>query len=343
VSPRAFISGCQGPALSAQEYRFFAEAQPWGLILFSRNLDGPASLRALVAAFREAVGRADAPVLIDQEGGRVQRLRPPFAPLYPPAGRIGALFRRDQPAGERAAWLASRLIGEDLWSYGITVDCLPVLDLRHAGAHQIVGDRAYGDTPDAVIRLGGAAASGLGAAGVAPVAKHVPGHGRALADSHERLPVVTASRAELAASDCAPFRALAMLPMAMTAHVLYTDIDADRCATLSARVVGDIIRGEIGFDGLLMSDDLSMGALTGSPGDRAAAALAAGCDIALHCNGDMSEMAQVAERCPPLSGRGAERAAAALAWAQREAADIAALRRELGDLIEMPLTVAEPS
>jgi beta-N-acetylhexosaminidase len=334
VSPRAFISGCQGPDLSGAERRFFADAEPWGLILFSRNLVDPPRLQALIAAFREAVGRPDAPVLIDQEGGRVQRMRHPFAPDYPAAGRIGALYAECRERGLRAAWLVMRLIADDLRARGITVDCVPVLDLGHPGGHDIIGDRAYGGDVEMVSALGAAAAAGLRAGGIAPVAKHVPGHGRAHADSHERLPEVAAPREALSVSDFLPFRRLAGLPMAMTAHVLYTDIDPDRPATLSARVIGDIIRGEIGFGGLLMSDDLSMGALSGPMGARAAGCLAAGCDIALHCNGDMAEMEEVAAAAPTLSGRSCERAAAALNWARHEAADIAVLRNELMALLD---------
>ena len=332
VSPRAFITGCQGPELTGEERRFLAEAEPWGLILFARNLVDPPQLRRLIAEFRAAVGRADAPVLVDQEGGRVQRLRRPFAPDYPPAGLIGALYEADRDRGERAAWLAMRLIAEDLHALGITVNCVPMLDLRFAGAHDIVGDRAYGAAVDTVVALARAAATGLAAGGVAPVAKHLPGHGRAQADSHEELPVVAASHGTLSASDFQPFRRLADLPMAMTAHVLYIALDGARPATLSAAIVNDIMRGEIGFDGLLMSDDLSMGALAGPVGARAGEAIAAGCDIALHCNGEMAEMAAVAAAVPPLNGRSAERAAAARSWACYEPADIDALRREFAAL-----------
>lgn len=334
VSPRAFITGCQGPVLTRQERRFFAAAEPWGLILFARNLTDSRQLRRLGDDFRDSVGRADAPILIDQEGGRVQRLRPPLAPEYPPAGQIGGVYSHDAANGERAAWLVMRLIAEDLRQLGITVDCVPVLDLRHPDSHDIVGDRAYGSDVDSVTRLAGAAAAGLSCGGVAPVAKHVPGHGRALADSHASLPVVDTTREEMSESDFLPFRRLADLPMAMTAHVLYSAIDARQPATLSPGIVSDIIRGEIGFDGLLMSDDLSMGALKGPMAGRAAGAIAAGCDIALHCNGEMAEMEDVAGAVPELAGRSADRAAAATVWARHEPADIEALRHEFDRLLE---------
>lgn len=305
--------------------------QPWGLILFARNCDEPEQIRRLVATFRSIVGRADAPVLIDQEGGRIQRLKPPRWAAYPAAGTVAGLAATDSAAGRRLAWLCGRLIGEDLFELGITVDCTPVLDLRVAGAHDIVGDRAYGATADEIVPLAEAVVDGLSAAGVAPVVKHVPGHGRAMADSHLELPIVDAS-ADALTADFEPFRRMNRMPMAMTAHVVYRAFDRREPATLSRRVIDDVIRGAIGFDGLLMTDDLSMRALSGGVGENAARALAAGCDIALHCNGDLGEMAEVAAACPPLVGRAAERAAAATAWAARKAADIAAARRELSAL-----------
>ena len=321
--------------LSAEECRFFAEAEPWGLILFTRNAVNREQLRRLIDDFRDAVGRPEAPVLIDQEGGRVQRLRRPFAPDYPPAGRIGALFHQDQDQGERAAWLHARAIAGDLRSLGITVNCIPMLDICHQGAHEIVGDRAYSSEVEAIIRLGQASASGLSAGGMVPVAKHIPGHGRARVDSHESLPEVAVSHAELR-EDFEPFVRLAHLPVAMTAHVLYTALDDARPATLSERVIDDTIRQEIGFDGLLVSDDLSMGALEGGLNARTRAALAAGCDIALHCNGDLREMQDVAAASPPLAERSLERARAALVWPREEPADLPAIRAELAGILDMP-------
>ncbi len=261
---KALIVGCSGPELTPEEVAFLREEDPWGLILFARNCPSPTSVEALVAAFREVVGREDAPVLIDQEGGRVQRLKPPYWSAYPSGAAIEALYRRDPDAGRQAARLAGRLIAEDLRLLGITVDCLPVLDVRCEGTHDVIGDRAYGSDAKTVVTLGRAVTEGLRSGGVAPVMKHVPGHGRAGADSHLELPVVDAALDDLRAVDFAPFAELADLPMAMTAHVLYTALDPDRCATLSPSIVGDVIRGEIGFDGLLMSDDLSMKALQGS-------------------------------------------------------------------------------
>jgi beta-N-acetylhexosaminidase len=311
MSARAFIAGCSGTVLTAAETDFFAGAKPWGFILFRRNIEAPAQVAALTAALRACVGRADAPVLIDQEGGRVQRLRPPHWPAYPPAAAFAAAG--DEAGARDLAFLGARLMAEDLRPLGITVDCLPVLDVPVAGAHDIIGDRAYGDDPEVVARLGRAAAEGLLEGGVLPVVKHVPGHGRAGADSHEALPLVDASLAELRGRDFLPFRALADMPLAMTAHVVYRAIDAERPATTSRRVVQDIIRSEIGFDGLLMTDDLSMKALSGGFGDRAEAAFSAGCDVALHCNGDLAEMREVAAAAPALAGWALARAEAALA------------------------------
>jgi beta-N-acetylhexosaminidase len=306
----ACILGCSGPALTIAERAFFRDADPWGFILFRRNVETPDQVRRLVEDLRAAIGRADAPVLIDQEGGRVQRLRPPHWRAYPPGRAYGELASGERHAMAR---LGARLIAHDLAALGITVDCLPVLDVPAPAADDVIGDRAYGSTPETVADLGRAAAEGLIAGGVLPVMKHVPGHGRAGADSHQALPVVEASLAELEARDFAPFRALADLPMAMTAHVVYTAIDPDHPATTSRRVIDEIVRGAIGFQGLLLSDDLSMNALSGDLGERAVAALAAGCDVALHCNGDRAEMRAVVGAAKPLDGAAGARAAAALA------------------------------
>lgn len=331
---KAMILGCAGTVLTATEAAFFASEKPWGFILFGRNVGTADALRRLVADLRAAVGRPDAPVFIDQEGGRVQRIRPPLAPAYPAAAMLGALHAADPGKGLRATRTMSRLIAFDLARYGIDADCMPVLDVPVAGANDVIGDRAYAREPAAVAALGRAAAEGLLAGGVLPVMKHVPGHGRALADSHKALPVVDAPIAELRARDFVPFRALADLPMAMTAHVVFTAIDPGRPATVSPVVVADIIRGEIGFDGLLMSDDLSMKALSGDFSEKAGAVLAAGCDVVLHCNGLMAEMEAVAAAVPPLRGRAAERAARALA--RTSAADglpEAAMREEFAGLV----------
>ncbi len=317
---RAFVAGCSGPELSPEERAFFRDADPFGFILFRRNIVSPEQVRALTAALREAVGRDEAPVLIDQEGGRVQRLGPPHWPRYP-AGRAYAKLGAATVEARDSAFLGARLMAHDLLELGITVDCLPVLDVPVPGAHDVIGDRAYGEDPETVTALGGGAAEGLLAGGVLPVVKHIPGHGRAGADSHLALPRVSASLDELRARDFVPFKALAHLPAAMTAHVVYEAIDPEAPGTTSRRVVQEIIRGEIGFDGLLFTDDLSMKALAGPFRARMEAAIAAGCDIGLHCNGDLAEARAVAEGAPVLAGRSLERAAAALARIAASPAD----------------------
>jgi beta-N-acetylhexosaminidase len=313
VSITAAILGCSGPILTPEERTFFRRVKPWGFILFKRNVETPDQVRALVDALRDTVGRADAPVLIDQEGGRVQRLGPPHWPRYPPARAFQDLPRAGPGAGMEMVRLGARLIAHDLASLGVNVDCAPVLDVPAPGAHDIIGDRAYGEAVADVALRGRAAAEGLMAGAVLPVIKHIPGHGRAMADSHLELPVVGASWAELDERDFAPFRALRDMPMAMTAHVVYAAVDAGRPATTSPVVIERVIRGAIGFDGLLMSDDLSMNALSGDFAERARDCLAAGCDVVLHCNGGMAEMEAVAAGAAPLAMRAAARAASALA------------------------------
>lgn len=310
---KAFITGCAGARLSREEIHFLRDERPLGLILFKRNCRESAEISDLVAAFRDAVGNPLALVLIDQEGGRIQRLEPPIWPQYPAAGIFGALAQDEVEEGERAAYLAARLIAADLTALGISVDCLPVLDLAVTGSHAVIGERAYGQTPNLVARLGRAAANGLLEGGVLPVIKHIPGHGRAEADSHLELPVVTTPALELEKQDFAPFAALSDLPLAMTAHVVYRAIDPAHPATLSAIIIDKVIRGHIGFEGLLMSDDLSMGALSGDMALRTKAALGAGCDVGLHCNGDFGEMNVVAGNTPELAGLARERAISALA------------------------------
>jgi beta-N-acetylhexosaminidase len=330
---RAFITGVAGPSLTAEERQFLKDADPWGLIVFARNVGDGASLRRLVEDCRAALGR-HAPVLIDQEGGRVQRLRPPLCPHYPPGAAYGALYDRDRDAGLKAAKLGARLIAADLAQFGIDVDCLPLGDVPISGADPIIGDRAYGLQPAKVAAVAGAIAAGLLEGGVLPVLKHIPGHGRATADSHERLPVVHADRATLEATDFAAFRPLAGLPLGMTAHVVFTAFDPAAPATSSATIVEQVIRRWIGFRGLLMSDDVSMGALSGTLGERTKAAIAAGCDMVLHCNGKMEEMAAVAAAAPVLTGEARVRADAALA-ARKPAApiDIAGIRAVFLDLM----------
>jgi beta-N-acetylhexosaminidase len=312
TSTRA-IYGCAGPELTDDERAFYRDAMPWGFILFARNIVDRAQVKKLVASLRETIGDARAPVLIDQEGGRVARLRPPQWQARPPAERFALLHNNAPEAAHEAAYLNARLIAYDLSELGINVDCVPVLDVPVDGADAVIGDRAYGRDPTVIIELGRATMEGMIEGGVLPVMKHVPGHGRATADTHLELPHVSASREELSATDFVTFRSLSDCPMAMTAHVVYDAIDAQRPATTSPRVVKEIIRGEIGFDGLLMSDDLSMNALSGTLAQRAKASLFAGCDVVLHCNGRLDEMKEVAGEVVPLDGIALKRADAALA------------------------------
>jgi beta-N-acetylhexosaminidase len=313
MSIGAAILGCSGPQLTAEERTFFRRVKPWGFILFGRNVESPDQVRALVGALRDTVGRADAPVLIDQEGGRVQRLGPPNWGRYPPGRAYGDLGGNDPLLRREIARLGARLMAHDLAALGINVDCVPVLDVPDPTGHEIIGDRAYGGTPDEVALMGRAAAEGLIAGGVLPVIKHIPGHGRAMSDSHQELPVVDANFADLDARDFAPFRVLSDMPMAMTAHVIYSAVDRRRPATTSKKVMRKVVRGAIGFDGLVMSDDLSMKALSGDFTERARESRAAGCDVVLHCNGGMAEMKAVVAGAGVLKGRAAQRAKAALA------------------------------
>jgi beta-N-acetylhexosaminidase len=314
MAARAFITDVAGTVLTDRERAFFRESEPWGLIVFKRNINTPEQVRRLTDSFREAVGRADAPVLVDQEGGRVQRLGPPHWPAYPAGGDYGRLYDRDREAGLAAARLGARLIATDLAAVGIDVDCWPLADVPVAGADAVIGGRAFGTDPDKVAAIAGAVAEGLRDGGVLPIVKHIPGHGRALADSHHELPVVNADRVTLEATDFRAFRLVADIPLAMTAHVVFTAIDPVTPATTSATIVREVIRELIGFDGLLMTDDISMQALTGDMRARSRASIAAGCDVVLHCNGRFDEQRAVAEAVPVLEGAAARRAAAALAW-----------------------------
>ena len=287
--------GCSGLELTAQERAFFSDVDPLGFILFQRNCDTPDQIRALVDALRDAVGRTDAPVMIDQEGGRVARLKPPHWPEFPAAKAFADLYAENPDHGVEVSTLGGRLIAHELAGLGITIDCAPVLDVPQPGADPIIGDRAFGADVATISVLAKAFMSGLMKGGVAPIIKHIPGHGRALVDSHKDLPVVDASREDLQNTDFAPFRALHMAAWAMTAHVVYSSLDPEHPATLSASVINEVIRKQIGFQGVLVSDDLSMKALSGGFADRTRAALQAGCDVALHCNGEMDEMVQVAQ------------------------------------------------
>lgn len=333
---KAMIAGCATTALTVEEIAMFAEHKPWGLILFARNIGTADEICALTAHFRDIVGRKNAPVFIDQEGGRVQRIKTPIAQIYPSGAKLGEIYKKDKQEGIRVARMMSKLHAADLLPLGINANCLPVLDVPIEGAHDVIGNRAYGYTPQAVADMGLAAAEGLLEGGALPVIKHIPGHGRAFVDSHKDLPIVDTSVADLRAHDFEPFKQLKDMPMAMTAHVIYTALDAKAPATTSKTVIDTIIRGEIGFDGLLMTDDLSMNALSGDFRERAQASFAAGCDVVLHCNGAMHEMLPVCEITPTLSGRSLERANAAtdLLKAPQGAADeIAAMRDEFNALV----------
>lgn len=312
----AAIYGCSGHRLTDEERAFFAQEKPWGFILFRRNVDTSDQLRALTAELRASIDNPDAPILIDQEGGRVQRMGPPHWPKYPPGAAY--LTAVNDPLGARElVRLGARLMAADLKAVGINVDCVPVIDTPVPGAHDIIGDRAYARDPATVAQLGRAAAEGMMAGGVLPVIKHMPGHGRAFADSHHELPTVHADLAALDAWDFAPFRALSDMPMAMTAHVVFDAIDPKRPATTSKKAIR-LMRDGLGFGGLIMTDDLSMKALSGSFAERAEAALKAGCDVVLHCNGDLAEMRQVAEGVGKLKGASKRRAEAAMARIVRD-------------------------
>lgn len=334
MAERAFITGLKGTSITADERAFLRDAWPMGLILFKRNIANPHQLRELIEQFR-AIRGSDAPVFIDQEGGRVQRMGPPHWPAYPAGAVYGELYRREPALGLRAAWLGARLIAADLAAVGITVDCLPLADVPVAGADQVIGDRAYGDTAKQVAAIAAAVAEGLQAGGVLPVIKHLPGHGRATADSHQQLPVVTADRATLQATDFAAFVPLAAAaPFGMTAHVVFTALDPALPATTSTIMIGQVIRGFIGFSGALMTDDVSMGALSGPIAERVRRSLAAGCDLILHCNGELTEMRDVAASCPELGGAALERTARALASRREpDAIDLAAARAEFTQLV----------
>lgn len=330
MSPKAFITGLSGLELNGTERAFIQAAQPWGFILFKRNIETPAQVARLVGELKSCAGRPEAPILIDQEGGRVQRLGPPHWPLYPPGALFGALYDLDPALGLSAARLGARLIAADLSELGITVDCLPLADVPIAGADAVIGNRAYGTEPGKVAAIARAVTKGLEEGGILPVLKHIPGHGRANADSHLRLPEVNTPKNDLERTDFAAFQPLADLPMAMTAHVVFSALDPLHPATTSATIISQVIRGVIAFQGLLMSDDVSMNALSGSIAERTRAIFSAGCDIVLHCNGNFEEMRDVAAETPELSGKALERARLALASRRApQPFDRAAARTEL--------------
>lgn len=331
---KAVIVAPAGTTLNDDERALFARHQPLGFILFGRNIDTPAQTRSLVESLRACVSHPRAPVLIDQEGGRVARLRPPHWRAVPAAGVFAQLVAKDPDAAFEAARINARLIAADLAALGISHDCAPVLDVPQPGADQVIGDRALGGDPETVTFLGEAMCEGLMAGGILPIIKHAPGHGRAGQDSHKELPVVNARYSELEAVDFRPFSALSGMPWVMTAHILYTAIDADRPATISPTVIEQVIRGELDMDGVLVSDDLGMEALSGSVAERCMAVLEAGCDLALHCSGDLAELRDVLQCCPEISPRTRDRLV--VAEEMREIADTidpVALSHELDRLI----------
>ena len=332
---KAFITGLSGTTLTPAERDFIRAERPWGFILFRRNIDTPAQVAALTAEVRNVLGEPDAPFLVDQEGGKVQRFRPPNWPLYPAGAAFGQLYDIDPALGLKAARLSARLIADDLAKVGVTVDCLPLADVPVPGADDVIGDRAYGEEPKKVSAIARAVTEGLEQGGILPILKHIPGHGRETADSHLKLPVVDTPKSELESIDFAAFKPLADLPMAMTAHVVFSAYDPAQPATTSATMIERVIRGLIGFQGLLMSDDVGMNALAGSIAERTRALLAAGCDMVLHCSGELPEMQQVARETPELSGKALQRAKAALASRKTPAKsfDRMAARAELDGLI----------
>jgi len=334
MSSRAFITGTSGTTLTPDERSFIAAERPWGFILFRRNIENPAQVTSLIGQMREAAGVADAPVLVDQEGGQVQRFRPPHWLNYPAGAAFGRLYDIDASLGLKAATLSARLIADDLWPMGVTVDCLPLADVPVPGADAVIGDRAYGAEPRKVAAIARAVTDGLEHGGILPVLKHIPGHGRATADSHLRLPIVDTPKSELERTDFAAFKPLADLPMAMTAHVVFSALDPAQPATTSATMIERVIRGLIGFQGLLISDDVGMNALAGSIAERSRALIAAGCDMILHCSGKLDEMRDVAREAPELSGKALTRARRALAARKPpQPFDRAAAREELDALI----------
>ncbi|MDA0784950.1 MAG: beta-N-acetylhexosaminidase [Proteobacteria bacterium] len=335
TTPNAVVFGVSGTSLTADERAFLRDADPLGFILFGRNCADAASIRRLTAELREAVGRGDAPVLIDQEGGRVMRLRPPDWPFAPAARDIADLHDRDSALGVAAAETVGRMFGAMLSDLGIDVDCAPVLDLGLPETTDAIGTRAYAADPDTIALLGGAMARGLIREGCLPVIKHLPGHGRGGVDSHKELPRVDADLATLRRHDFAAFRPLNHLPLGMSAHVVYSAVDPDRPGTVSAAVIETLVRGEVGFDGFLFTDDIAMEALDGTPAFRAAAALSAGCDAVLHCTGVLSEMVEVAGAVGHLSQSADRRWTRARAARQKpEGADVRELAETLAAQFE---------
>ena len=335
-SPKAVIVGCAGYTLTPHERSIFARHNPFGLILFARNIESPNQLIALTHEFRACVGRADAPVLIDQEGGRVARLRAPQWDEFPSAAKIGALYHHDAAYGVAAGKILGRMLAAMLLPLGITVNCTPVLDVPQAGADPVIGDRAFSTDPDHVATLARSVCDGLCVGGVMPVIKHIPGHGRATADSHAALPVVQASLSALHEVDFKPFRALHDMPLAMTAHIQYPALDEQYCATLSPTIIQDTIRTAIGFDGLLITDDLTMKALSGDVLALARDSLTAGCDVALYCQSDEAVLDKLCQETPVLTPQALRRWNKAKAWLKpMELYDPPLAKAELQRLLSM--------
>lgn len=331
----AVIFDCEGPTLTADEKAFFKDVNPYGYILFARHCTSPDNIRRLIGDLKSLSGRDRLPILIDQEGGRVARLKPPQWPKFPPASVFANMALDDREKAHRACYLNARLIAHELFELGITVNCAPLADLPVEGAHDIISDRAFGTDPDRVIFLARAMAMGLMDGGVVPVLKHIPGHGRATVDSHDEVPVVTTPLDTLRKTDFVPFKALSNLPMAMTAHVLYTAIDDQNMATLSEKTV-NLIRTELNFGGLLLSDALDMKSMSSlTLAERARKTLAAGCDIALHCNSSFREKQELAKGIAPLEGKALERGEKAMAAVKPpKTYDPKDMRRELDGLLE---------
>lgn len=344
--PRACILGVEGTELSNWEKGFFREADPYGFILFARNIADQKQVRALNNQLREVVGNINVPIFVDQEGGRVMRLKPPHWRKIPAAGVFGQLFEAAPENAREAAYINARLMAADLRDAGFNITCAPVLDIRIPDMSDVVGDRSYGSTVEQIVSLASAVAAGLLDGGIAPVIKHIPGHGRASVDSHKDLPIVTASREELSRLDFEPFRQMKDVVAAMSAHLLFTAIDDQRPGTVSAKVISEIVRGDIGFENLLISDDLSMEALGGSIASRTHECLAAGCDIALHCNGKRTEMEEVVSMASKLAGKALTRSQllsnqiAGFNITQPSSAQVADWQARLGELLS-PVWSAE--
>ena len=333
----AVILTCSGLELTKDECDVFREIDPFGFILFANNIENAEQVKELTDSLRSCIKREGAPILIDQEGGRVTRLNQPEWRKVPPAKAFGSLVQeKNLDIAKRASWINGRLIANDLFQLGINVNCAPVLDLTISGAHDVIGDRSFGGSPDVVVPLARAFARGLIAGGVLPMIKHVPGHGRAMADSHKELPRIDLPREELEKTDFMPFKGLSDMPMAMTAHILFPQLDPEQPATTSSLIISEIVRGYIGFKGLIISDDVTMSALSGSYRARASATRSAGCDVVLHCSSDITQMKEIAEGSGQMSSESIARFAQAreIVPDSVEKANSSKLIEELAELME---------